>query len=305
MVKAPPPDWHEDPFAPSTTGKPGAWVVTFADLMALLMCFFVLLLTYSEMDADKFKQIAASLQESLGSTPIAPPVDTPAQAIIPAINPAPAEPTPPETDENTLAVQVIQQKLAALVQETREDALQLRQNLAPQLENNALEIEAQGRSIIIRLPELGNFESGAAELTPQSKQLLNRIRPILLRKPGLIQVQGHTDDNPIKTLKFRSNWELSSVRAVAVAEALMAEGDINPARFEVTGLASTHPLASNTSEANRARNRRVEIVIAQDLEAALTEADKTLLEHPKGQELLQQLQLPPRPTAKPLPPDIF
>ncbi len=299
---------QDDPFQPSPAHKSPSWVITFADLMTLLMCFFVLLLSYSEMDAEKFKHMALSLQESLGATeglPIALEPASPSQ-------PQPAHPTPastPETtppvDPNTLAVQVIRQKLAGLVQETREDALQLRQSLATQLEGKVLEIDTQGRNIIVRLPEQGNFDSGSAELTAQSRQLLNSLRPMLLRKPGSILVQGHTDDNPIKTSRFRSNWELSSVRAVAVAEALMQGGEVAAQRFEVTGLADTRPLVSNSSPENRARNRRVEIVISQYLDAALSEDDKQLLNQPQGQQMLQQLQLPPNPTGKPLPTNIF
>jgi chemotaxis protein MotB len=282
--------------------KAPSWVITFADLMSLLMCFFVLLLSYSEMDAKKFEQIAASLSQSLGTPSLEAPIPAP---IVPLPLQAPeAAPPEPPLDEDAQASLAIRRKLEALVKETQADAQRLEQVLQAPIAQGELEIETQGRNIIVRLREKGSFDSGSADLHPGSLATLEAVKAVLATKPGSILVQGHTDDVPISTARFRSNWELSSVRAVAVAEALMRGGQVAPERFEVTGLAQTRPLAANTTAAQRARNRRVDIVISQDIDAALTEQDKQQLQNESGGRLLRSLQLRPKPKPG-LPDNIF
>src|SRR5690625_5512884 len=98
-------------------------------------------------------------------------------------------------------------------------------------------------------------------------------------QPGRIQVQGHTDSLPIRTGRFRSNWDLSSARAVSVAHELMRGGYLDEHRFQVTGLADTRPLAPNDTADGRARNRRVEVVIQQELDDALSEDEEEMLQY--------------------------
>src|SRR5690606_4463250 len=133
----------------------------------------------------------------------------------------------------------------------------------------------------------------SADLAEEYYEVMDEIRAVLMVRPGRIQVQGHTDNLPIKTGRFRSNWDLSSMRAVSVAHELMRGDNISQDRFEVTGFADTRPLVPNDNEANRARNRRVEIVIMQDLESTLDQSEMDLLKT-EGDDILRSLDLDPK-----------
>lgn len=299
-----------------------AYMGTFADLMALLMCFFVLLLSFSEMDAMKFKRLAGSMAQAFGVQNKLNVDDVPkgtsviAQEFSPGIpNPTPINEIWQKTQDVTemsLEVQCqeeydieqgeqnneagiksrLKQKLEELIQQTEQDAIELAQSLHDQIVAGEIEIETQGRKIIIRIREKGSFKSGSAELVGNYADVMEEVRAVLRSKPGKIEVQGHTDNVPIATARFRSNWELSSSRAVSVAQELMRDNEINPRRFQVSGFAETKPLAANDSAENRARNRRVEIVIQQGLDADISEADIEVLKE-EGQDILRDLNLDP------------
>lgn len=292
---------EEEERAPVHTKAP-AWVITFADLMSLLMCFFVLLLAYSEMDAKKFAEVASSMQGSLGSGAV--PKEGDALIPLPVPQTESSETQPQQPAEDDKEAKALMEKLNQTLAQTQADAQQLAQRLQGQMERGELEIETDGPNIIVRLREQGSFESGSADLNPQAQATLATIESVLHSKQGRILVLGHTDDVPIKTPRFRSNWELSAVRAVAVAEALMASGSLARSRFEVTGFADTHPLTGNDSTQGRARNRRVEIVIAQDLNPNLTEQERLLLERTSRNPLLQPRLVRPKAKAA-LPDNIF
>ena len=299
-----------------------AWMATFADLMSLLMCFFVLLLSFSEMDAMKFKRLAGSMAQSFGIQNKLNVTDIPKGTSIIAQEFSPGIPSPTpineiwqktdDTTEMSLEVQCsreydveagdvaqeagvkaqIRQKLEQLVQETRQDAQQLADALEEEIAAGEIEVETEGRKIIIRIREKGSFKSGSHELADDYFDVMDEIRAVLMLKPGKIQVQGHTDDIPIRSARYRSNWELSSARAISVAEELMKDNEVNRRRFEVSGLADTQPLVDNTTRNNRARNRRVEIVIRQGLGEDITQEEKELLQE-EGQDVMRDLDLEP------------
>jgi chemotaxis protein MotB len=131
-------------------------------------------------------------------------------------------------------------------------------------------------------------------MAPAYNDVIREVTSVLALKKAKIEVQGHSDDIPIRTSRFRSNWELSSSRAVSVAHELMLGGDISSRRFQISGYADTQPLVPNNSSENRARNRRVEILVKQGLEDELTEEDVELLkEDEQGQDILRELNLEP------------
>ncbi len=316
--------------------KPGLpqWMGTFADLMSLLMCFFVLLLSFSEMDAMKFKRLAGSMAQAFGVQTKLKVLEVPkgTSVIAQEFSPAVPEPTPineiwqhtedvtqssldfdcarqydveqgEETKEGGVKAR-IKQKLEELIKETRQDAFELYEALHQQVDNGEIEIETRGRKIIIRIREKGSFVSGSAVLAPSYADVMDEIRVVLAEKPGRIQVQGHTDNVPIATARFRSNWELSSARAVSVAHELMSGGVIDQRRFEVSGFADTHPLVDNGTADNRARNRRVEIVIQQGIDDDLDKKDVELLKK-QGQDILRDLDLDPKYLFELDPDEIF
>lgn len=305
--------------------KPGlpAWLATFADLMSLLMCFFVLLLSFSEMDAMKFKRLAGSMAQAFGVQSQLDVNEIPKGTSIIAdqFSPGRPEPTPLheiwQHTENTTEMSLqfecaeefdveqgeegleagvedrVKQVLQDLIKQTEQDAHRLASALEPQITAGEVEVETRGRKIIVRIRESGSFASGSADLKPGYRDVMDEIRAVLAHQPGRIQVQGHSDDVPIRTARFRSNWELSAARAVSVAHELMDGALLKASRFEVSGMADTRPLVPNSNQANRARNRRVEIVIEQGLGEAISEQDKELLQTEEGEDILRELELEP------------
>ena len=265
-----------------------AWVVTFADLMSLLMCFFVLLLSFSEIDAQKFKQIAGELSKAFGVQREVPVLEVPmgTSPIFDQFSPAPPEPTvvnevkQTTTDEQP-ELETLKSPTDVAVESAIQDELdktleQVRSVLETAIEDGRVNLIQDNHRIIVRVEEKGAFPSGSADLTWEFEGLLLEMADILVQIPGKLTIEGHTDDVPIRTQRFYSNWDLSAARAAAVANALLAEGNLKPARLAVTGLAYTEPRVPNTSSENRAKNRRVEIII--DLSGPIEEQEMRLRE---------------------------
>jgi len=257
--------------------KPGipAWVVTFADLMSLLVCFFVLLLSFSEIDAQKFKQIAGELSAAFGVQRDVPAVEIPmgTSIIFDNFSSAPPEPTviseikqtttdqEPKPELDTLQGAVDSATEAAEQEKIQEQLKQLRKVLGPALNDGHVAVTQDQYRIVIRVEEKGSFPSGSAKLTWEFESLLLEMAEVLASIPGELTIEGHTDDVPIRTDRFYSNWDLSASRAASVANALLASGTVEPNRLAVKGLADTASRVENDSAENRAKNRRVEIII--------------------------------------------
>lgn len=282
-------------------GGTPAWMATFADLMSLLMCFFVLLLSFSEMDVQKYKQIAGSMKNAFGVQNEIKVKDIPKGTSVIAREFSPGKPQPTQiktvqqfttqnkqqslqvgnpqapavtgtelNDEQTS--QLLDEKLASLMKKTRADAEKLRQILKADIDEGKIDIESNKRLITIRIRERGSFTSGSAVLNSEFVPVMGELRDALRDIKGRISVEGHTDDVPIRGARFKSNWELSASRALSVTHELVKDGVLDQERFMVVGLASTKPFEPNTSAQNRALNRRVEIIIRQGEDNATTKA---------------------------------
>lgn len=278
---------------PPPRGLP-AYLATFADLMSLLMCFFVLLLAFSEMDVQKYKQVAGSMRDAFGVQQQVEVKDIPMGTSIIAQEFSPGRPDPtPLNEVRQITTETMQQTLDVLCAEgesearddhttdksshsvaaeqimerlvamTQADAVEVAAELKEEIAKGAVEVETKNRRIVIRVKEQGSFPSGSATLRPSFIPIMDKIRDVLKDIDGEYSVEGHTDDVPISTARFRSNWELSSARAVSVAHELMQHNQIDPAKFVVKGFGEIKPMVPNTTEENRSRNRRVEIVIEQ------------------------------------------
>ena len=310
-----------------------AWMGTFADLMALLMCFFVLLLSFAEMDAMKFKRLAGSMAQAFGVQTKLKVKQVPKGTSIIAqeFSPGRPDPTPinviyQHTDDITeMSLEVecqqeydveagaealdagqpnkIAEKIEELIKETEEDAIDLAKSLQTQIAAGEVEIETQGRKIIIRIREKGSFISGSARLDDDYIPVLQEVRNVLATKEGSVSIQGHTDNIPIRTARFRSNWELSSGRAVSVAHELLSGGILDPQRLTVSGFAATQPLVSNDDTASRAINRRVEIVVQQGFDQQTRDELETLKND--APDVFKSLDLGPLPSFSLEPDEIF
>jgi len=280
-----------------------AWMGTFADLMSLLMCFFVLLLSFAEMDVLKFKQIAGSMKFAFGVQNKLEVKDIPkgTSVIAQEFRPGRPEPTPIEILQQQ-TIEITQQVLefeegedesaggrqeqtaelrggmssataeaesessseaAAEQEQVNELMKKVAQQMEKEIIDGAVELESLGQQIIIRIRENGAFPSGSAYLQNQFKPIIQKIALLLNDVPGEITVSGHTDDINVTNELFFNNWDLSSKRAVAVATEMIEAPEFDKNRIIVMGHADTRPLVPNNSAANRRKNRRVEIAITQ------------------------------------------
>lgn len=250
------------------------WILTFADLMVVLMCFFVLMLSFSEMDEQKFKVMSGSLAEAFGVQREVTATDMPRGTSSEAAEFSPAVPEP--TTENEVRQEAVDSELSALDPEltlrarelkAQEDAAasqaeELRALFRQDIDDGRLLIRQEGSNVVIQLLEKDSFPSGSAALEPGSRATLQRIGTLVTAMTGAITVSGHTDDVPVRSGgPYRSNWELSSARAASVAHELLAAG-LDPRRLMVSGHADTQPRVANDTPANRASNRRVDITFA-------------------------------------------
>lgn len=373
--------------AQESTGSP-PWMATFADLMSLLMCFFVLLLSFSEMDLQKYKQVSGSMKEAFGVQREVKTMEMPKGTSIIAKEFTPGRPSPTvmkivrqdsidearqtlsftdsmtekkdaedfdegETGQRATQVAIQRQtgadlakesldggndreimeeskvrdiiesegameeiakfleenklqqmekitkeeleKLLKLIQallkkqevelsaadaeklikalqasaqqkleeQTKADAEQLALALKKEIQRGMIQVESEGKKILVRIREKGSFPSGSATFKPNFLPVLAKLRKTLSKMSGNVLVAGHTDNIPIKTERFRSNWELSASRSVSVVHELLIDGNIDPGRFLVEGYGESRPIAPNDTWENRALNRRVELTIVQ------------------------------------------
>lgn len=242
--------------------------------MVLLMCFFVLMLSFSEMDREKFKLLSGSMTEAFGVQTDVTATDVPKGTSLEADEFSPAVPEP--TDENVVRQQTVESDLDTLdlglelrlrELKAQEDAAanqaqELRAVFQQEISDGRLLIRQEGSNVVIQLLEKDSFPSGSAALEAGSLQTLANIGALVSRMTGAITVSGHTDNVPIRSGgQYRSNWELSAARAASVGHELLAAG-LDPARLMVSGHADTQPRAPNDTAANRALNRRVDVTFA-------------------------------------------
>ncbi|MDX1755311.1 MAG: flagellar motor protein MotB [Marinobacter sp.] len=270
--------------------KPGipAWVVTFADLMSLLMCFFVLLLSFSEIDAQKFKQIAGELAKAFGVQREVPTLEVPmgTSPVFDTFSPAPPEPTVLDevrqtTSEQAPELETLRSPIDQQIEQQVSDQMdqttaKVARVLDEAIRDGRVQLAQEQRRIVIRIEERGSFPSGSAEVTWEFEGLLLDMAEVFADIPGRLTIEGHTDNVPIHSDRFHSNWDLSAVRAVSVANVLLESGAVEPSRLVVKGLADTQPRADNDTPESRALNRRVEIII--DLSGPMEEHEARLRE---------------------------
>jgi chemotaxis protein MotB len=256
----------------SSEGAP-AWVLTFADLMSLLLCFFVLLLSFSEMDVLKFKEIAGSMKKAFGIQHEIEVRKIPMGTNIIAQEFSPGKPTPTpikqmrqqttdDTKDNLDFTDAEYKKL-------EKDVAKMKDVLKKEIDKGLLKIETQGFEIMIRIREKGSFGSGSAKLQGSFLPILQKIGRVLKDIQGKIIVVGHTDNVPISTWQYPSNWVLSAARSATVVHYLTKFGDVEPARIQIRAHAATQPLVPNNSVENRAKNRRVDIIVQNRLSPTL------------------------------------
>jgi chemotaxis protein MotB len=211
------------------------WLFGYADVVTLLLACFASLYASTLAPAA-----AAAVPEP---SPSIPPVQVEAAPVTPVV---PAE-TPSEVTEPAADISLLERDLRALFG-TEAAAL-------------GLELSTNDRGLVLSVPEAGSFPPGRAELSSAARLVMLSLAGELHGTTDTIRVEGHTDDVPIRTSRFGSNWELSTARATSVVQFLIEEGGVEPERLSAAGYAEYHPRVANDTPANRARNRRVDVVV--------------------------------------------
>jgi len=219
-------------------GGPDRWLLSYADFVTLLLAFFVTMYGISTIDAKKLAPAASSLRVAFegdgrqeGPLPV-----RDGGSVVP---PAPIKPLDAVQTELTLKL---------------DDAIKA----------GRLELIRDPRGLVVSLPESATFPQASTEVTAGARELIARVAAVVQARGIALSIEGHTDDVPIHTRMFRSNWELSTSRASAVIAFLVETVGFDPTRLSAAGYGEFHPRVANDSAENRARNRRVDIVILEE-----------------------------------------
>jgi chemotaxis protein MotB len=229
------------------------WLLTYADLITLLMAFFVVMYSLSRVDIQKFKAIAQSLASVF-------PVSQSAFVPLPGVGgrkgTEPVSVTrqePQGTGPGATGEKTPMQKMADQFQQ-----LVQAEGLGSSVTVSA---SPDGHRVMIRLAESLLFEPGSAELSPQALGFIDKVAAILGAANKLVRVEGHTDNVPIHTAQFHSNWELSTARASSVIRYMIEKFNFSPELLSASGYGEFRPVAPNDTPENRGKNRRVEFVV--------------------------------------------
>ncbi len=241
------------------------WLVSYADFITLLFAFFVVMYSTAQVDKKKVNRLATAIQvafQELGAYPTADmsaelrsDEATDVHKVVPAV-------VLPRNDENHDLTQLRKE---------------LEEALAPEIARGEVEVRSGRDGLVISLREAGFFDSGSAGVKVGSQQAFSRMATLLGERQYNIRIEGHTDNVRIHNSQFTSNWELSTARSTEMIRLLIMKYGFAPQRLSAGGYGEYHPIASNSTEAGRARNRRVDVVVVgkQDLQSGSSNSPAT------------------------------
>lgn len=234
------------------------WMVSYADFITLLFAFFVVMYAISSVNEGKYKTLSESLGEAFSNKDqLVNQVQIPQDAAPTVIQPIPLEnpPTVDDEEKRQLSEEILKER-----KQLGEVSEQLQQVLTPFINENLVAIKKSDYWIELEMNSEMLFLSGEAELSKKAIPVLKKIAEVVAPLNNMINIEGHTDNVPIDTIKFRSNWDLSSARATSVVHEFVKDG-INPPRLSAIGYGEFHPIDDNKTEEGRFKNRRVVLVL--------------------------------------------
>jgi len=242
------------------------WLVSYADFITLLFAFFVVLYSSSQVDKRKIGQLAMAIQVAFQRMAVFDNSNT--KVPLATTEPMPFQDV--QAIENVSRTQDMQRFIqpengelsgSIVPGELKDVQGELEKALAPEIKRNVLKVTARKEGLVISLREIGFFQSGSATLRRSSMDALDRLTAVLGPRDEMIRIEGHTDNVPIHTKQFDSNWELSTARATELIRVFIVRYKFSPARLAAAGYAEYHPVDSNDTAEGRAHNRRVDIVV--------------------------------------------
>ena len=248
------------------------WLVSYADFITLLFAFFVVMFASSQTDKGRAKQVSQAVEKALedGHSVSMPPavakilggtVDEKGNGNAMMKGPGGAQHSAKESQPDTVI-------------ELLPSLDRLNKDLEKEIKEGKLEVSLEPRGLVISLRESAFFSSGNDALDSGGLAIVGKLAAVIASLPNAVQLEGHTDSVPIHNARFRSNWELSCARGIALLQAMTVQFGLNPDRFSVVGRADTAPVASNQTAEGRALNRRVDVIILNTVRAQRTEDAK-------------------------------
>lgn len=231
------------------------WMVTYGDMITLVLTFFILLYSYSSLDVLKWKQVVSSVKGSLGVIDGGTTLDD--AELVGDGKPTESLEVKKITDDDLEELERLQQEKIEM-EKIKGDLEEVLDDL-----DDRIVVEVDQRGVILRFEDNVLFDKGKAMLKADSRAVLTKVADVLRGIDNPIRVEGHTDDLPIHTSQFPSNWELSTTRATNVLRYLL-EHNLQPKQLSAVGYGEYHPIIPNSNEESRKKNRRVDIVILRD-----------------------------------------
>lgn len=221
------------------------WLVSYADFITLLFAFFVVMYAASRGDQTKILKLAQAIQTAFSQMGIF----TPRAAQLDLVPSPPAAVNAPDI--------ALPNPLMALRDK-------LNSELKPEITRQAVSLHLTREGLVVRMEELGFFDSGSDQIRPGAMPVLARIAASVAPLPNALRIEGYTDDVPIHNARFASNWQLSTARATELVEVFITQFHLDPARLSAAGYAQYHAIASNSTAAGRQQNRRVDLVVVAE-----------------------------------------
>jgi chemotaxis protein MotB len=231
------------------------WLVSYADFMTLLFAFFVVMFATSQTDKARAQQVSDSVKEALDKGGVAAAVHEILGGTVDEKGKGNAQ------MKGAGGSQPQNVKPQTAIAELLPSMQYLSKSLEAEIHQGKIEMHLEPRGLVVSLRQATFFPSGADTVDPNTYSSVEKIAQIIHDLPNSVRLEGHTDAVPIHTARFRSNWELSAARAIAMMELFSGRFEIPPQRMAIAGYADTAPLDSNDTAEGRAHNRRVDIVI--------------------------------------------
>lgn len=229
------------------------WLVSYADFITLLFAFFVVMFATNQSDRSRAKQVSDSVRDALEHGQIS-------SRLSNVLGKGKHEGKAADHSQ-PYAAPVEGKDPSARPQDLAQSLSTLQRGLSGELQAGKLELKLEGRGLVIDLREAAFFASGDDRLSADSYPILAKIAEVIQGLPNQVRVEGYTDSIPIHNSRFRSNWELSSARAIAMLEALTGRYGVAPSRMAVAGYGENSPVDTNQTEEGRSHNRRVAVVL--------------------------------------------
>jgi len=230
------------------------WLVSYADFITLLFAFFVVMFSVSQNDKTKARQISRSVRDALEHGQMSAAI----ASVLHHGTPGPGESGKADAAQSRQGAPPSGGPAPPDLARSMET---LNQKLESEIQSGKMRIQLESRGLVISLRESAFFASGDDTVNPASYPIVEKVAAVVRGLPNQVRLEGHTDSRPIHTTRFRSNWELSSARSIAMLELLAERYGVPPDRMAVAGYAENAPTDTNETEEGRAHNRRVDLVV--------------------------------------------